>query len=180
MKTSQTIRTGGVVLVLALAAAGCGAMSSAATGGGSTGHGGTVVSTAHSSALGATVLVNSAGRTLYSLSAERNGKFICTKGSHIPGSSASCLSLWTPLIEHGGVSGQGVASLGTVRRPDGLGEQVTYRGLPLYTFVQDSGPAGGAGNGFHDVGVWRAATVGSATAPPPTTTAPSTSNGYGY
>ena len=116
MKTSQAIRIAGILLVLALAA-GCGAMSSAATGGGSTGHGGTVVSTAHSSALGATVLVNSSGRTLYSLSAEQHGKFICTKGSHIPGSSASCLSLWTPLIEQGGVSGQGVGSLGTVRRP---------------------------------------------------------------
>ena len=178
MKTSQAIRIAGILLVLALAA-GCGAMSSAATGGGSTGHGGTVVSTAHSSALGATVLVNSSGRTLYSLSAEQHGKFICTKGSHIPGSSASCLSLWTPLIEQGGVSGQGVGSLGTVRRPDGLGQQVTYRGLPLYTFTDDSGPAGDAGNGFRDVGVWRAATVGSAAAPAPSTST-STSPGYGY
>jgi predicted lipoprotein with Yx(FWY)xxD motif len=177
MRTSRTIGTAGVVLVLALAAAGCGAMSSAATGG-SAGRGGTVVRTAHSSALGATVLVNSSGRTLYSLSAEQHGKFICTKGSKVPGSSASCLSLWTPLIEHGGVNGEGVGSLGTVKRPDGLGEQVTYRGLPLYSFTQDTGPAGGAGNGFHDVGVWRAATVGSAAPAPSTST--STSNGYGY
>jgi predicted lipoprotein with Yx(FWY)xxD motif len=176
MKTSQTIRRAGVLLVLALAAAGCGAMSSAATSG-STGHGGTVVGTAHSSALGATVLVNGTGRTLYSLSAEQHGKFICTKGSHVPGSSASCLSLWTPLIARGGVDGRGVGSLGTVRRPDGLGQQVTYRGLPLYTFTGDSGPAGGAGNGFHDVGVWRAATVSGAA--PATSTSGSTTR-YGY
>jgi predicted lipoprotein with Yx(FWY)xxD motif len=176
MKASQTIRMAGVMLVLAATAAGCGAMSSGGSGG-STGHGGTVVATAHSSALGSTVLVNGSGRTLYSLSAEQHGRFICTKGSHVPGSSASCLSLWTPLIARGGVDGQGVGSLGTVRRPDGLGRQVTYRGLPLYTFTGDSGPAGGAGNGFHDVGVWRAATVSGAA--PATSTSGSTSR-YGY
>jgi predicted lipoprotein with Yx(FWY)xxD motif len=167
---------------VALAAAACGSSSSAATNAPSSpaAHGAPTVATRQISSLGATVLVDAQGRTLYTLSAERNGRFICTKTSTIPGSTTTCTSVWHPLIAHGPVMGNGVASLGTVIRPDGAGRQVTYRGLPLYTFADDHGPGDAAGNGFHDVGVWRAATVGAPAGGGSTGSTSSGGGGYGY
>src|SRR5207245_8639572 len=104
---------------------GCGSSAGSGAGAGATGAGSGLVDTAHNSKLGATVLVNSHGMTLYTLSAERGGRFICTRGSTVPGTSVSCLSLWRPLIAHGQVTGKGVAALGTIVRPDGAGRQVT-------------------------------------------------------
>jgi len=170
----------GLLLVALLAlAAGCG--SSSSSGGGSTNGGGAakaaLVSTAHNSNLGANVLLNSKGMTLYTLSAERGGKFICTMTATIPGGSAACVSLWKPVLTTNGTP-TGIAGLGTVMRPDGLGTQVTYHGLPLYAFTGDHTAGSDAGNGFKDVGTWRAATTsgGSSTAPP----ASSSSGGGGY
>jgi predicted lipoprotein with Yx(FWY)xxD motif len=132
----------------------------------STGRSARVVSTAKNSSIGATVLVNLQGRTLYSLSVERKGKFICT--------DKTCLSFWHPLVVKAGVTPTGAKSLATVRRPDGR-RQMTYRGGPLYTFSGDQRRSDAKGEGFKDVGVWHAATVG-ATAPPPATT--TTGGGY--
>jgi predicted lipoprotein with Yx(FWY)xxD motif len=168
-----------VAAALAIAAAGCGSSSSASTttAGAGGGDATPIVSTRHNSTIGATVLVNAAGRTLYTLSAEEGGRFICTKTSTIPGSTTTCTSVWHPLIASGPVTGSGVASLGTVMRPDGGGRQVTYRGLPLYTFADDKAAGDASGNGFHDVGVWRAATVGASAGG---STGGSTGGGYGY
>jgi len=127
-----------------------------------------VVSTVKNAALGETVLVNTKGRTLYSLSVERKGKFICT--------DKTCLSFWHPLVVKAGVTPTGAKSLATVRRPDGS-RQVTYKGGPLYTFSGDSRRSDAKGEGFKDVGVWHAATVGASAPPPATTT---TGGGYGY
>jgi predicted lipoprotein with Yx(FWY)xxD motif len=127
-----------------------------------------VVKTATNKTLGKKILVNRKGMTLYSLSVERKGKFICT--------DMTCLSLWKPLTIAKGVVASGAAHLTAVMRPDGR-RQVAYRGGPLYTFAEDKHPGDVKGNGFKDVGVWRAAAVsGSAPAPPPTTT---DSGGYG-
>ncbi|HZT45543.1 MAG TPA: hypothetical protein VFA24_05125 [Gaiellaceae bacterium] len=117
--------------------------------------------------LHATVLVNAAGHTLYNLSVERKGRFICTNGT--------CLSLWHPLLVAKGTKPTGRVPLGTVRRPDGR-IQVTYKGAPLYTFVQDVKRGDAKGEGFRDVGVWHATTVGGKAAPAP---APSPGP-YGY
>jgi predicted lipoprotein with Yx(FWY)xxD motif len=138
--------------------------------------GGGAVRTAASSALGTTVLTNASGMTLYALSAERGGKFICT---------GSCLQVWHPLSAAGGAQPQGsVSSLGTIKRPEG-GEQVTYKGMPLYTFASDTQPGDAKGQGIKDVGTWAAVTVAS-TGAPATKTSPSTtqsapsSSGGGY
>jgi predicted lipoprotein with Yx(FWY)xxD motif len=146
-----------------------------------------VVKTA-SSPLG-TILANSQGMTLYHLSGERNGKFICT--------SAACVGIWHPLTVASGSTPSGeVGSLGTVKRPDGT-VQVTYKGTPLYTFAQDKQPGETSGQGIKDVGTWSVLTTSSASAPstsnsgstPPSTTgtpaAPAESSsgggsGYGY
>lgn len=69
-----------------------------------------VVKTA-SNSLG-TILVDSQGLTLYHLSGEVNGKFICT--------SSVCLGVWHPLIaSSSGVPSDEVGSLGTVKRLEG-------------------------------------------------------------
>ena len=134
-----------------------------------------MVSTAHNARLKATILVNSSGRTLYHLSVERKGHFICV--------DKTCLSFWHPLLVSKGTKPTGRVALTTVRRPNGT-LQVAYRGEPLYTFVQDRKRGDVKGEGFKDVGVWHAATVGTAMTTTTTTTTPSTTTttggGYGY
>ncbi len=127
-----------------------------------------VVRTANNPTLHEKVLVNRNGLTLYSLSAEQRGRFICT--------DQSCLSLWAPLVVPKGTTPTGGLHLATVRRPDGR-MQVSYRGRPLYVFTQDRKPGDVRGNGFKDVGVWRPASPA-----PSMTVAPSSpSPGYpGY
>lgn len=107
-----------------------------------------VVKEAHSSSLGSTVLTANNGLTLYSLSVEKNGKFICT---------GSCLQAWHPLVVAAGVKPAGPVALGTVKRPDGR-RQVTFEGRPLYTFDSDSKKGEASGEGIKDVGTWHAAT----------------------
>jgi predicted lipoprotein with Yx(FWY)xxD motif len=102
------------------------------------------------------VLTTNKGKTLYSLSVEKKGKFICTGG---------CLSLWKPLVVPAGVKPKGPVKLGTVKRPDGR-TQVTYKGLPLYSFNGDK-PGEANGEGLKDVGTWHAAKVSSVSSPPP-------------
>lgn len=127
---------------------------------------GAVVMTAKNKTLGKTILVSRKGMTLYSLSVERHGRFICT--------NASCLSLWTPLVVPNATTPTGVHGLGTVKRPTGR-VQVTFRGGPLYTFKEDRRPGDVKGNGFKDVGTWLAATVSAK----PAMTPPMTGGGYG-
>jgi len=163
----------GLVAAVALAA-GCGSMSATDTNGGG-GSANTTVRSAHSSQLGTSVLVNDKGMALYTLSAEQGGRFICTKSSKIPGGSASCLSLWHPLTVAKGSMPTGAAQLGTITRPDNGATQVTWHGHPLYTFTGDKAPGDTSGNGFKDVGVWKAATLGASSS-----SSSSGGGGYGY
>ena len=120
-----------------------------------------------SSSLG-TILVDAHGMTLYHLSGEQGGKFIC--------SSAACTGVWHPLtVSAGEAPSGGVESLGTVKRPDGT-TQVTYKGQPLYTFAQDERAGETKGQGFKDVGTWTAATTGASTS----TTTTGGGKGYAY
>ena len=130
-----------------------------------------MVSTAHNARLKATILVNSSGRTLYHLSVEHKGHFICN--------NKTCLSFWHPLLVPKGTKPTGRVALTTVRRPNGT-LQVAYRGEPLYTFVQDTKRGDVKGEGFKDVGVWHAAAVGAAMTATTTTATTTTSGGYGY
>ncbi|HEX5309460.1 MAG TPA: hypothetical protein VFW38_10325 [Solirubrobacteraceae bacterium] len=129
-----------------------------------------------SSSLG-TILVDAQGMTLYHLSGEQNGKFICT--------STACTGIWHPLtITAGSTANGAVGSLSTVKRPDGT-TQVTYKGTPLYTFASDQQPGEVKGQGIKDVGTWSAVTTGSESSRGSTqTTAPSEGGGggggYGY
>jgi predicted lipoprotein with Yx(FWY)xxD motif len=157
----RTLVPAGAAALAAVAAVGCG---SAAAGTGmnpmAKGPQKVVAKTASNAALHRTVLVTGAGKTLYSLSAETHGRFICT--------DRSCLSLWTPLVVKHGTTPAGVGALATVKRPDGR-TQVTYRGRPLYTFDMDRRPGDAKGNGFKDVGTWLAASVTSSRSTAPAT-----------
>jgi predicted lipoprotein with Yx(FWY)xxD motif len=151
----------------------------------SSGSSSTVVVKTASNSLG-TILIDSQGMTLYHLSGEQNGKFICT--------STACLGVWHPLIAppSGAPSGE-VGSLGTVKRPEGT-MQVTYKGTPLYTFTGDQQSGETKGQGIKDVGTWSVVTTSSngtpatSTSSTPAAPAPSTggsseessSGGYGY
>jgi predicted lipoprotein with Yx(FWY)xxD motif len=106
-----------------------------------------VVKEAQTRSLG-TVLTANSGLTLYTLSVEKNGNFICKGG---------CLQTWPPLIVARGVKPVGPVSLGTVKRPDGR-RQVTFKGRPLYNFASDSKKGDTKGEGIRDVGTWHAAT----------------------
>jgi len=92
-----------------------------------------------------TVLVDAKGFALYSPSQEKGGKILCT---------GSCTKIWVPLTLPTGESTPTAASglsskLGTVMRPDGRA-QVTFNGLPLYTFALDHSPKTVGGNGASD------------------------------
>jgi predicted lipoprotein with Yx(FWY)xxD motif len=168
----------GVAMLLAACGSSSSASSSSAPGPSSPQSSSALVKTAPNSKLG-TILVDAKGMTLYHLGGERTGKLICT--------SATCLRFWHPLTApSSAVSGSGVGSLGTVKRPNGV-TQVTYKGMPLYTFAQDQAPGQVHGQGFKDVGTWTAATTGasrssssSSGGATQTTPAPSSRGGGGY
>lgn len=161
MQRSATLSRG-----LLLAAAFAAGLAAAVYTVNASGAGGTrVVMTAKNRTLGKTIVVNLRGLTLYSLSVERRGRFICK--------DMACLSVWKPLVVRKGVKPTGVSGLATVKRPDGR-IQVTYRGGPLYRFVNDRKRGDVKGNGLKDVGTWHVATVGKATAPTTTSTTTAT------
>src|SRR4029078_6834832 len=111
------------------------------------------------SVAGRTILVNRRGMTLYHLSVERRGHFICT--------SKLSLTEWHPLVVARGVTPTGVKSLGVVKRPDGR-RQVAYKGGPLYTFEEDKKAGDTNGNGFRDVGTWHLIAVAGKSQSAPT------------
>jgi predicted lipoprotein with Yx(FWY)xxD motif len=161
---STSIRTAGLLLfALALVAA---AITASAVG--QNGASKRVAKEAQNSTLGKTVLTSTKGRTLYSLSVEKNGKFICI---------GSCLSVWHPLTVPAGVKPTGPVKLGTIERPEDE-TQVTYKGRPLYRFGGDTKAGQANGEGIKDVGTWHAATPPQPKAEP--APQPSPENPYGY
>jgi predicted lipoprotein with Yx(FWY)xxD motif len=137
--------TATVLLIVATALVGLGAGGAVAAGKGSK------VVVKEANVKGKTILTATNGHTLYSLSVEKHGKFDCTK-------SSGCTAIWHPLKVAAGVKPKGPVKLGTIKRPEG-GVQVTYRGLPLYTFAEDKKAGQLEGEGVKDVGTWHAAVV---------------------
>lgn len=109
----------------------------------------TVAAEATAPKLHKTVLTDTKGLTLYILVGEGHGKFICT--------SAECLKAWPPLLVTPGTTPKGPVKLGTVKNPEGK-TQVTFKGMPVYTFEGDSKKGEANGEGLKDVGVWHAVT----------------------
>jgi predicted lipoprotein with Yx(FWY)xxD motif len=176
-----------ILPVLAIGLAACGSSNSSdsttnanAAAGGAGGSGNTVATKSISGT--GTVLVDSMGAALYTNDMDTGSKIVCTD---------QCLTEWVPLSapsSGGPTSGDSAvqSKLGTVKRPDGS-SQVTWGGMPLYTFVEDS-PGKVTGNGFSDEFggnhfVWTAATSGGSTGSGAGTTTQQSSggsNGIGY
>jgi predicted lipoprotein with Yx(FWY)xxD motif len=180
------------VPVLAIGLAACGGSSSsgnsssnAASTAPAQTSGGDTVSTKSVSGVG-TVLVDSKGDTLYTNNQDTASKMACT---------SACQSIWPALMAPSG--GQPTSSDSAVQaKLDVANGQVTFDGMPLYTFVNDS-PGQATGNGFMDsfdgtAFTWTAATPSgsapSGAAPSGTATTSSSSSssggssggGYGY
>jgi predicted lipoprotein with Yx(FWY)xxD motif len=91
-----------------------------------------------------TFLVGPNGRTLYLFEADKTKKSTCYD---------QCAVAWPPLLTTGAPKASGAVRsslLGTTKRKDGK-LQVTYKGHPLYYFIQDkkAGDTKGQGvNGF--------------------------------
>ena len=88
-----------------------------------------------------TVLVDGQGLTLYRLPTDTSTTTACT---------GSCAQIWPPLLTTSGTpaSPPGVSGrFATLTRPD-AGVQVTFDGMPLYTYVGDTQPGQANGQGI--------------------------------
>ena len=135
-----------VVALLALGLAACGGdddSDSDSAGGMGAGGGAQTVATQSVSGVG-DVLVDSSGMALYTNDIDTRSKITCAD---------QCAADWLPLAAPSGGEPASDDSavqdkLGTMQRPDGS-RQVTFDGLPLYTFVDDT-PGQVTGDGFSD------------------------------
>ncbi len=166
----------GVVVVVAAACSSGAATSTTTTAvptasTGTAGSGSAVVHVATVGSLG-TVLVSQSGLTLYRYSPDGTGKSVCT---------GTCASQWPPLVLPAGTThpatgpGLAAADLGVIVRSDGS-HQVTFKGMPLYTYSGDVRSGEATGQGLD--GTWYAVTP--ATAAPTTAPTTASSGGYGY
>jgi predicted lipoprotein with Yx(FWY)xxD motif len=148
-----------LIALLAMAMAGCGGGDSTSGGGiygggggggestgeASSGGGGTaVVKAAKAGDLG-TIIVSSAGLTLYDFHKDQGGKSSCY---------GACAGAWPPLLTEGepqAGAGAMANQLGTTERKDGT-DQVTYNGWPLYTYAGDKAPGEANGNDIDQFG----------------------------
>jgi len=137
----KRLMTLGIALPAALAIAACGGggSSGASTAAGSDA-GSNTVSVQQLPDVGS-VLVDHAGKALYSSDLEASGKIVCDN---------ACNAFWKPLTTSASkpTASAGAGKLGEITRPDGS-TQVTDNGKPLYTFSEDS-PGKATGNGFTD------------------------------
>ena len=92
-----------------------------------------------------TFLVGTNGRTLYLFEKDKTKKSTC---------SDACATAWPPLLTTGKPNAAGKAKtslIGTTKRADGK-TQVTYKGHPVYYFVQDKKAGDTAGEGVDGFG----------------------------
>jgi predicted lipoprotein with Yx(FWY)xxD motif len=124
-----------------------------------------------------TVLVNASGMTLYHFTHDSTGQSTCT---------GACTSLWPPLLVPAGTAptgtGLSAGAFGTITRADGT-TQVTYNGMPLYTYSGDK--SAGSANGQNVAGSWFVITSSSSSGGGTpsgggATTTTKASGGYGY
>jgi predicted lipoprotein with Yx(FWY)xxD motif len=174
----KKLRAGGAAafLVLALIVAGCGSSSSSSS---------SVASAAPASSPSASgisvsmtsgshggYLTGPTGRAVYLWDADTNGKSVC---------SGACAKAWPPVITKGApvaMHGITASDLGTITRSDGA-KQVTYKGHPLYYFVEDSSAGMTKGQGSDSFGAkwWLVSPAGSAITSGSPTAVASTSSG---
>jgi len=109
-----------------------------------------------------TYLTDTMGNTLYFFGKDTNGVSACT---------GACLAKW-PAFSVKTVSAPSIlnpSDFGSLARPDGI-NQTTYRGRPLYYFVNDTKPGDANGEGF--LNVWYVANITGTVPALPATPAP--------
>jgi predicted lipoprotein with Yx(FWY)xxD motif len=92
-----------------------------------------------------TIIVSSAGLTLYDFHKDKGGTSSCY---------GACAGAWPPLLTDGkpkAEAGAVASQLGTTKRKDGT-VQVTYNGWPLYTYAGDKAPGEANGNDIDQFG----------------------------
>ena len=123
-------------------------------GAGASASGGTVITTAKSSA--GTVLTNGSGRAVYLWVKDTGDMSNC---------NGACAGAWPPVTTTATATATGGAKasdIGTITRSDGS-KQVTYDGHPLYYFAGDSAAGMASGQGSDGFGAkwWLVAPTGS-------------------
>ncbi|MCU1491442.1 MAG: hypothetical protein JWM85_2847 [Acidimicrobiaceae bacterium] len=124
----------------------------------------TVVMAAKRGALG-TILVTTGGATLYTYGKDTKNH------SNVTG---KVLAAWPALTVPAGKTpaGHGITGLGEFKRSNGQ-EQVTYRGEPLYRFIEDKKVGQATGQGINHFAVVKIGASTSTASKSPTTTAAS-------
>jgi predicted lipoprotein with Yx(FWY)xxD motif len=124
------------------------------------------------------ILTDAKGMTLYRYTPDKPNMSVCT---------GECASLWPPMTVPAGTTTVSAASgaggtFGTIKRSDGT-TQVTYNGMPLYTYQGDSKSGEATGQGLDGqwfvlkaMGSATSATTGSANST--STTSSGGSSGY--
>ncbi len=174
MNISRRILLPSTVLIAVVGLAACGSSSSSSTKS-STSSTTTkaantstaVIKTANASGIG-TILVDAGGKTVYTLT--KNGAAVPCTGA--------CLTVWPPVLLPAGTDtatgGSGVTGLAVVSATGG--KQVTSKGLPVYTFANDTAAGDVKGDGLSSFGgTWHAVTVTKA---PVQTSSTTSSSGY--
>jgi predicted lipoprotein with Yx(FWY)xxD motif len=107
---------------------------------------------------GVSVLANSHGLTLYWFAPDTPAASRCT---------GSCAAYWPP-VTGDPQAGHGIpGTFGLIGRPGG-GQQVTYDGHPLYTYIGDNGPGQANGNNLDlNGGLWYEMRISGWTGNPP-------------
>jgi predicted lipoprotein with Yx(FWY)xxD motif len=128
----------------------------------------TTIAVTQNKTWGATLTLKD-GHTLYRLTKDSTNKSVCT---------GKCATIWVPVLLATGQKtpvGSGVSHLGSFTRADGT-HQVTYEGIPLYTFTGDKKAGALTGNIKDTWGQWWSINPASPKTPPkkkggsPTTT----------
>jgi len=140
----------------------------------------TTIAVAHNKTWGPTLTLKN-GRTLYRLTKDSKNKSVCT---------GTCATIWRPVLLAAGQKtpvGSDVSHLGAFTRANGT-HQVTYEGIPLYTFTGDKKAGQVTGNIKDTWGQWWSINPSSPTTPPkkqggggsPTTTTTTSGGGIAY
>jgi predicted lipoprotein with Yx(FWY)xxD motif len=118
----------------------------------------TTISVAQNKTWGATLTLKD-GHTLYRLTKDSKNMSVCT---------GKCATIWLPVVLASGQEapvGNGVSHLGSFTRANGT-HQVTYEGIPLYTFVGDKKANVITGNIKDTWGQWWSINPSSPLTPP--------------
>jgi len=118
----------------------------------------TTIAVAQNKTWGATLTLKN-GDTVYRLTKDPKNKSVCT---------GKCATIWLPVLLATGQKtpvGSGVSHLGSFTRANGT-HQVTYEGIPLYTFTGDKKAGQVTGNVKDTWGQWWSINPASPTTPP--------------